>query len=122
MLIDGGDSMRFLRFSGVLLIIFGASVYADVKCVGDVDDIAIRSNGELRITAGFHAEAEFFTVCNIETALWGIDPKVCSAWLSQVQAASTSGKDISVFYPDGTDCSSFPTGIFAPTPKWMILN
>ena len=106
-------------FMGIILIMGGA-VNAGVQCRGDVTGLAIGpTSGLLQVnnSYGWHY------LCKLSTEYNGVDPETCKAWYSMFLTAKASGKQVSQYYDDGTDCESLGSWrVPVPFPYFVNLE
>lgn len=100
--------------------LFSSYSFSAMVCEGKVTKVAVHYTGEVRLRTDYRTD--YHAICRLDGKLNNISADVCKAWLGEVQISYVTGKNIEVFYPNGTSCSSFPSGSNAPKPSWLILS
>lgn len=107
--------------SGVLALSFSLPALSTVDCRGTINDIAVSRFGEIRLKTSFKPN-QWFTVCKLDGSWNNISTDTCKMWASEIQLAYAAEKDVSIYYPDGTDCANMPSYEDAFKPDWVILR
>jgi len=96
---------------------------APLYCVGAVNQLFSRSDGELSFKAGYRGD--FVTVCNLQAAWNGIAQDQCKNWYATLLAAQLSGSPVTIYYPNSQGyaaCAVVPTYSSAPVPGYVLLG
>lgn len=112
-------------FSTVLILglsIVTQQAVAGFSCTGQVRTLGISpSSGLLSVDAGYGVHY----LCNLTTAMNGVDPTTCKAWYAMFLTAKSSGKTVSLHYDPSaggaTNCESLGSWV-APNPQPYFAN
>ncbi|MGH1486926.1 MAG: hypothetical protein ACRBCI_11955 [Cellvibrionaceae bacterium] len=95
------------------------------ECQTKVLKTRVSNTGGLYLSADNISNGTFVLLCGVNQAVGGVGVDTCKSWLSILQVAQASSKniDISYKYADDsiTSCASIPAGSNAPTPYFVQL-
>lgn len=116
--------LRLLTCAAVSISLYTASASANSYhyCSGTVGAVWVESHGGVQISGSWRNDHT--KICNINGNWNGVDKEVCKAWLSQVQIAKASGKEVTLRYSSNTveSCSQIPNYSGAPAPHYVMLK
>lgn len=108
----------------ILFVILMAAVsfpaFAQIECTGTVLRNYITASGDLTIKGSWKT-SDYTTLFNLDSTRDSVSPAVCKAWLGQILAAQSSGKQVMTTYDNVNSCQDIPVYSNSPAPNYIML-
>jgi hypothetical protein len=116
--------MRSIVF-WVLFLSSQMVIAAGPECQTKVLKTRISNTGGLYLSADNISNGTFILLCSVNQAVGSVGVETCKSWLSILQIAQASVKNIDISYkyadPSIASCSDIPAGSNAPAPYFVQL-
>lgn len=91
-----------------------------VWCNGTINASWVDVSGHVYILASWHISHT--QICNLSAVWKGVSPEICASWMAKMDAAVSAAREVTVYYPDETDCAAVPTYTAASAPNNVMLR
>lgn len=91
----------------------------DNFCVGQVENLIIRSDGGVQINADWRGD--YTQICSLNSEWKGVSVINCSMWVALIESARKQKRPVSTWYPSNvfSSCTQIPTYQDAPAPGYV---
>ncbi len=96
------------------------SSFADQWCEGKINRVWIGHTGAVMAHSSYrngHTK-----MCSLSSEWQNINQDTCKGWLSLLQVAYTTQKDVVVFYEHDTACNELPVYSSSVRPSYVMLK
>lgn len=113
------------KTAGSIIAIFALatphSAMAAFECSGTVSMSHVAVDGSVLVKSSWRND--YTQICNVLTSWKDVPPTVCAAWIAKMDAAVSLGRNVGVYYTDGSlTCATLPSYASAPAPYYVSLK
>lgn len=104
----------------LLLATVPQGAQANSWCSGTVTASWVDISGNVYIQASWHGTHT--QICHLSAEWKGVTPDICASWMAKMDAAVSTGRAVTIYYPGAADCASLPTYTSSPAPNYVMLR